>query len=84
MLNWSPPQEPNGVIIAYEVSYRSNQQSRITRNTTIIGSTIFTTPELLPNTNVSGISVRAYTKVGPGPATVQPFVVIPREPVPRE
>ena len=84
VLSWSPPQEPNGGIIAYEVSYRSNNQDPITRNTTNVNITTFTTPEFLPDTNVSTISVRAYTTVGPGDAAVQPYVIIPMEPVPRE
>ena len=83
VLNWSPPQELYSAVIAYEVSYRSNNQDRITINTTN-DSTTFITPELVPFTYVSAISVRAYTTVGPGATIVRPFAIIPLEPVPRE
>ena len=84
VLSWNPPQEPNGAIIAYEVSYRSDNPDNITRNTTSVNTTIFTTPPLLPKANIS-FSVRAYTHVGPGPSTMQSYnMVIPPEPVPRE
>ena len=83
VITWSPPQEPNGVIIAYEVSYRSNNQGLTITKTTSL-STIFVTPELPSTTNVSSISVRAYTIVGPGDAAMHPYVVIPQEPVLRE
>lgn len=64
-LAWCPPRYPNGVIIAYEVSYTVNNSSTIT-NTTRTMLVI-----VLPlNTYVSDISVRAYTNVGPGNATM--------------
>ena len=83
VFTWNPPQELHGVIIAYEVTYRTGNQGLITTNTTDF-STTFSTPELLPGTNVSGISVRAYTGVGPGDVLVHPFVVTPIEPLPRK
>ena len=83
VLNWSPPKEPNGVIIAYEVSYRHNNQFRVTRNTTNVGTNL-TTEGFLPNIIIASISVRAYTMIGPGPTTMRPNVVIPQKPLPRE
>ena len=58
---WSPPLEPNGVIIAYEL--RSNGSGSLNYiNTT---DTHHTLRDLPPNTVVT-ISVRAYTIIGPG------------------
>ena len=73
VLMWSAPQEPNGVIISYEVTYR------VTTNTTDLR---FTIPSLTPGTNVTEISVSAYTSVGRGDPGVIPHLVttyIPRE-----
>ena len=66
-LTWSAPQEPNGVIISYEVTYRINNGTLNTINITA-SSTTFSIKSLLPQTNVSGLSIRAYTKIGPGEA----------------
>ena len=62
VITWSPPQEPNGVIIAYEVTYYVHGRLSI-ENTTNIATTL--TLNLAKNV-VSNISVRAYTSVGPG------------------
>ena len=79
VLSWSPPEEANGVIIAYEVTYRVNNSNLTSVNTTSISTTL--TIQLTPNTNISDISVRAYTSVGPGNATVyQDNIFIPQEP----
>ncbi len=82
VLTWSPPHEPNGVIIAYEVTYRVNDTNSATINTTDISTTH--TLELCLNTRVSGISVRAYTSVGPGNVAVHHDVSTPQQPTPRE
>ena len=66
-LTWSPPLRPNGVLIAYEVSYRptdSSQPHHTRRNTTHL-ATSFTTGELEMGTEYN-LSVRAYTSAGPG------------------
>ena len=63
VLTWSAPQEPNGVIISYEVTYRVSDGNNFTTNTTNETSTI---PSLTPGTNVTEISVSAYTSVGRG------------------
>ena len=65
IISWSTPQVPNGIIIAYEITYSVNGSSLVTVNAT--GTTTLTL-ELAPSTTVSGISVRAYTRIGPGPA----------------
>ena len=62
---WSAP-EPNGVIISYQVTYRVDGSEIVTVNVT---STTFTIRELVPGTNVTQISVSAYTSVGQGPST---------------
>ena len=67
VLTWSAPQEPNGVIISYEVTYRVNDGNPVTTNTTAL-STTFTISSLTPGTRVSNISVSAYTSVGRGEA----------------
>ena len=78
VLTWRPPQEPNGVIIAYEVTYVINCERSNVVNITD-GSTALTL-ELAPNTRVSYISVRAYTSVGPGNiTTLQSLISQPRE-----
>ena len=79
VLMWSAPQEPNGVIISYEVTYRVSDVILITTNTTDLR---FTIPSLTPGTNVTEISVSAYTIVGIGdPGVISHLVTtyIPRE-----
>ena len=66
-LTWRPPQEPNGVIINYEVTYRVTGSNLVTTNTTDL-STTFNISSLTPQTTVSNISVSAYTSTGPGEA----------------
>ena len=63
VLTWSAPQEPNGVIISYEVTYRVSDGNLVTSNTTDLR---FTIRSLTPGTNVTEISVSAYTSVGRG------------------
>ena len=62
VLTWSPPQEPNGVIISYEVTYTVNI---FTVNTSDLSTTI-TIPSLTPQTRVFAITVTAYTGIGRG------------------
>ena len=73
VLTWSPPQEPNGVIIAYEVSYSVNNNST-TINTTGINTMLVI--EVQPSTTVAHISVLAYTSIGPGNASIHRDVSI--------
>ena len=63
VLTWSAPQEANGVIISYEVTYRVSDGILVTTNTTDLR---FTISSLTPGTNVTEISVSAYTSVGRG------------------
>ena len=63
VLTWSAPQEPNGVIICYEVTYRVSDGNLVTTNTTDLK---FTIPSLTAGTNVTEISVSAYTSAGRG------------------
>ena len=81
VLTWSAPQEPNGVIISYEVTYRISDGNLVTTNTTNM-STTFTISSLTPGTNVTEISVSAYTSVGRGPPALIPILMtltVPRE-----
>ena len=77
VLTWAPPQEPNGVIIAYDVSYMVNGSNPIHINT--LGTTTTITLELALDTRVSDISVRAYTSIGPGNATMHRDVFTQRQ-----
>ena len=79
VLTWSAPQEPNGVIISYEVTYRVSDGNLVTTNTTDFR---FTISSLTPGTNVTEISVSAYTSVGRGDPVQIPHLVLlasPRE-----
>ena len=81
LLTWNPPQKPNGVIIVYEVSYNTNSSSELTvQNTTNVTLTL----RLALSTEVSNISVRAYTSVGPGESSVYLNVSTSENPTPRE
>ena len=77
-LTWSAPQEPNGVINSYEVTYRVSDGINATNTTNLR----FTIPSLTPGTNVTEISVSAYTSVGRGdPVQIPQLVTLnaPRE-----
>ena len=66
-ISWTPPHTPNGVIIAYEVSYRSRDSSQtVTRLNTTDLATSFTTQSDLEVGTEFIFSVTAYTRVGPG------------------
>ena len=69
-LTWSAPQEPNGVIISYEVAYRVTGSNLVTTNITDL-STTFRITSLTPQTTVSDISVSAYTSIGPGEDSIK-------------
>ena len=63
-LTWSVPEEPNGVIISYEITYRvTGSNLVVTTNTTELS---FSISPLSPLTTVFNISVSAYTSIGPG------------------
>jgi hypothetical protein len=66
-LSWLAPVLPNGVIIAYEVSYRpaDNSGHELSLNTTDVESN-FTAGNDLEGGSDYIFSVRAYTRVGPG------------------
>ena len=78
-LTWSTPQEPNGVIISYEVTYRVTGSNLVTTNTTDM-STTFSISSLTPQTTVSDISVSAYTSIGRGEAATLADQTILEEP----
>ena len=72
MLTWSPPQEPNGVIISYEVTYTVNDGNPVRTFTTDL---TFTISSLTPGTRVSNISVSAYNSEGIRGAVLQHYDV---------
>ena len=81
-LTWRATQEPNGVIISYEVTYRVTGSNLVTTNTCITDlSTTFSISSLTPQTTVSYISVSAYTSIGRGEASIsdQRTLAEPRE-----
>ncbi len=63
-LTWDPPDEPNGVIIRYEVTYRISDGNLQAVDAGL--STKFTISPLETGTRVSDVSVSAYTSVGRG------------------
>ena len=79
VLTWNVPQEPNGIIIAYEVTYSIDGGAIIVVNSTNGASTL-TIPSLPPNTNISSISVSAYTSIGQGESVSHDDVVTPAVP----
>ena len=76
-ITWNRPQQPNGIILRYEIIYRVNDStSPITENTTNPNDTItFRIPALTLGTRVS-VSVSAYTSVGQGPANLTNLVTL--------
>ncbi|XP_020948726.1 phosphatidylinositol phosphatase PTPRQ isoform X4 [Sus scrofa] len=60
-LKWSPPEKPNGIIVAYEVLCK-NTDTLVTKNTS---TTNITLGGLKPYTRYN-ISVRSYTRFGHG------------------
>ena len=80
VLTWSVPEEPNGVILSYQVTYTVNGSAAVSTNTTA-SSTTFTISSLPPLTSVSNISVTAYTRVGEGePATLADTLTLQPQP----
>ena len=76
------PREPNGNIIAYEVTYRVGN-TRITVNTTDL-NTRLEVADVPTQTTVSEITVTAYTSVGRGEERAHPDIVTPAQPEIRE
>ena len=67
-VSWSPPSEPNGVIIVYELSFSFNEIFSCNSSTTVnvnTTATQYVLRDLPPNTVVT-FSARAYTIIGPG------------------
>ena len=60
-LKWSPPEKPNGIIVAYEVLYR-NVNSLFMKNTS---TTNIILRDLKPY-SLYNVSVRSYTRFGHG------------------
>lgn len=60
-LKWSPPEKPNGIIVAYEVLYE-NMDTLFMKNTS---TTNIVLRNLKPYT-LYNVSVRSYTRLGHG------------------
>lgn len=76
LLSWQPPEQPNGIITGYEISYESMTQEGVgekTQRPTITNSnqTIAKLASLKPATNYR-IYIKATTKAGVG----EPYVYI--------
>ena len=82
VFSWEPPLEPNGIIIRYELTYRVNGSAPVTNH--IDASTTMFSLELDLSTNVTEISVRAFTRIGGGPVVRAADVAIPSALTPRE
>ena len=79
VLTWSVPEIPNGMVIAYEVTY-SIKGGAITVVNSTNGATTLTIPSLPPNTIVSSLSVSAYTSIGRGESVSHGDLVTPAVP----
>ena len=78
-ITWAHPQEPNGIILYYQIAYTANNYDPVTNNTGL--NATFTISGLTPGTRVS-VSVSAYTSAGQGaPANLTDLVSLsePRE-----
>ena len=83
-LFWRPPEQHNGILTRYEVTYRVNGSNEVINVSSESLSTTFTIQSLTPETGVVDISVSAYTSAGRGPSVMGPNVVTltrPRESV---
>ena len=66
VITWEKPERPNGVIVAYEVSYYQTADAQhVTRMNTTDRATSLTLTNLQPGTELA-FTVRAYTQVGAG------------------
>ena len=83
VFDWDPPQERNGILTSYILTYSVNGSSPTTQTFTNTSITEFTV-EFPPGTNVTAISVHATTSVGPGIMSTADDVAIPTVPTPRE
>ena len=75
------PENRNGMIIAYELTYRVNGSAMMMN---VSSSTFVFSDDLDRSTNVTDISIRAYTGAGPGEARTAGNVLIPNTPTVRE
>ena len=81
-LFWSPPEQHNGILTHYEVTYRVYSSNEVINVSIKDLSTTFTIQSITPGTEVVDISVSAYTSAGQGPQVMGPNVVTltrPRE-----
>jgi hypothetical protein len=72
VLTWRAPEEPNGAILGYRITYRFNASGLLTSN---VEGTSFTISSLAPSTDVRDISVTPYNSIGEGGAVTLPHVV---------
>lgn len=70
-LMWSPPANPNGIIVDYNIQYRINESSSVIVDSVAATSNPqnYSIANLPRATLVSDISISASTSVGRGPST---------------
>ena len=81
-LFWIPPEQHNGILTHYEITYRVNGSNKVINVSSESLSPTFTIQSLTPETGVVDISVSAYTSAGQGLPVMRPNVVTltrPRE-----
>ena len=81
-LFWSPPEQHNGILTHYEVTYKLNGSNEVINVSSESLSTTFTIQSLTPETGVVNVLVSAYTSAGQGPPVMGPNVTTltrPRE-----
>ena len=81
VFSWDPPSEPNGIIIAYQLIYRINGSALLINRTNPNVTTL--NLELDLSTNVTDISIRAFTRAGAGSIAMTGDVTIPSALTPR-
>ena len=82
-LSWGRPENPNGEIISYEVTYRIGSGDIATDNTTDL-ATNYIIQSLSPSTTISNLSVTAYTRAGRGETRTREDVITPAVPTLRK
>jgi ephrin-A len=63
-LTWDSPDEPNGVITKYEITYRVGDDKQSTDNSGL--TTSYRISQLSPQTMVPEVTVSAYNEIGKG------------------
>ena len=77
-ISWSPPERPNGIIIAYELSYlQTASPENVTRMNITEHTTSVSVCRLQPETQYT-FTVRAYTQAGAGEESITTYTTLDR------